>query len=168
MDLALAVYYLFINLLIFIGAKMRLTGLEDLLSIDSLSKTFHLHLFLQYLSKGILLLSAFHFAGLLELIVLILQSLKLFLVLNFFLTRAHKIHLETLSSVFDDALRIFGVVELGSCKNWFVLRGVEGWFLDEFVIQGLLLGVFKFDFVGVFLVFQFDRASLEVKHVVIF
>ena len=50
--------------------------------------------------------------------------------------------------------------------SWGLAR--TGWFLDEFVIQGLLLGVFKFDFVGVFLVLQFDRASLEVKHVVIF
>jgi len=95
---------------VFFGAEVGRGWLTDVFSIDLLAETFHFHLFLEDLSECILFLLAFDIAGHLEPGVFLFQTLELFLVLDLLLTRAHEIHFEAFTGVFDDTVGVLNII----------------------------------------------------------
>lgn len=146
----------FRNFLVLFGPEVRLSRLLDVFLINFLSHLVHLDLLVQDLHKRVLLLLPLHFAGHLEAIVLFLKRLEFLLVFDFLLSRAHQIHLESLSRVAKHAISIVEIVWLGSGQDSLVLASEEWRLLDETIVQRFLLVVLELDVVLFGLVAEHD------------
>ena len=167
LHLPLPVYDLLRYLLVFFWAEVRLGGLLNVLLVYLLTHLVHLDLLVQDLPYSMLLLLSFHVTCHLETIVLLFKDFKLLFIFHFLLARAHQVHFESFTGVSEDAVGVIEIVLLWAGQNSLVLARIEGWFLNEPIVERLLLFVLELDLVCVGLVAEHERFCLQVKHVLV-
>lgn len=167
LHLALSVHEMRGHNLVFLGAEVGASWLLDVFFVNLFAKAIHLHLLVQNLTDGVLLLSAFDVACHLELVILTFECFQLLFILSFLLLGPHEVHFEAFTGILDHTVSILKVVQCRAVQHCLVLLRKEWCLLDEFVVKSLLLLRFELDFVRFYLVSQDIGASLQIEHVVV-